>query len=96
MRLISLTGFVRFWSGPCMDYAQIRARTITVNIQLGILDSVKVESMLLDEMDQSGRIMVRSLDKIHARTGLSYETLSSMANILQNTHRNTNITNLRL
>jgi hypothetical protein len=52
--------------------------------------------MLLDEMDQSGRIMVRSLDKIHARTGLSYETLSSMANILQNTHRNTNITNLRV
>ncbi len=67
-----------------------------MNIQLGILDSMEVESMLLDEMDKSGRIMVRSLDKIHARTGLSYETLSSIANILQNTHRNTNITNLRV
>ena len=53
-----------------------------MNIQLDILDSVEVESMLLDEMDQSGRIMVRSLDKIHARTGLSYENRGATTKIM--------------
>jgi len=39
--------------------------------------------MLLKEMDREGRIMVRSLDKIHARTGLTYATISEMAQRLQ-------------
>jgi hypothetical protein len=65
-----------------------------MNIHKGIFDSVEVRSMLLDEMDQAGRIMVRSLDKIHARTGLSYDTLSSMAKLLQDAHRNANILTL--
>ncbi len=43
----------------------------------------RIESMLLKEMDQEGRIMVRSLDKIHARTGLTYATISDMARRLQ-------------
>ncbi len=43
----------------------------------------QIESMLLKEMDREGRIMVRSLDKIHARTGLTYATVSEMARRLQ-------------
>ncbi len=43
----------------------------------------RIESMLLKEMDQEGRIMVRSLDKIHARTGRTYATISEMAQRLQ-------------
>ena len=42
-----------------------------------------VEKMLLKEMEPDGRIMVRSLDKIHARTGLTYTTISEMARRLQ-------------
>lgn len=42
-----------------------------------------VETMLLKEMDHNGRIMVRSLDKIHARTGLKYATISKIACRLQ-------------
>lgn len=42
-----------------------------------------VERMLLKEMDQDGRITVRSLDKIHARTGLQYATISELARQLQ-------------
>ena len=38
-----------------------------------------IEGMLLKEMDSSGRIMVRSIDKIHARTGLTYATISEIA-----------------
>ena len=43
----------------------------------------KIEHMLLKEMDPTGRIMVRSLDKIHARTGLTYTAISEMARRLQ-------------
>ena len=43
----------------------------------------QIEMMLLKEMDREGRIMVRSLDKIHARTGLTYATISEMARRLQ-------------
>jgi hypothetical protein len=43
----------------------------------------RIETMLLKEMGQEGRIMVRSLDKIHARTGLNYATISEIARRLQ-------------
>lgn len=43
----------------------------------------KIETMLVKEMDKEGRIMVRSLDKIHARTGLTYASISEMARRLQ-------------
>ena len=42
-----------------------------------------IEAMLLKEMDPTGRIMVRSLDKIHARTGLTFAKLSEIARQLQ-------------
>ncbi len=42
-----------------------------------------IERMLLKEMDSSGRIMVRSLDKIHARTGVTYVTISEIARRLE-------------
>jgi hypothetical protein len=42
-----------------------------------------VEGMLLKEMDPTGRIMVRSLDKVHARTGLTYAKISEIARRLQ-------------
>jgi hypothetical protein len=47
----------------------------------------RIESMLLKEMDPTGRIMVRSLDKIHARTGLTYAAISEMARRLQERDR---------
>lgn len=48
------------------------------------LDQVKnIEKMLRKEMDMNGRIMVRSLDKIHARTGLRYATISEIARRMQ-------------
>lgn len=43
----------------------------------------KIEKMLLMEMERNGRIMVRSLDKIHARTGLTYTVISEIATQLQ-------------
>ena len=43
----------------------------------------RIENMLLMEMDPDGRIMVRSLDKIHARTGLAYTLISEIARQLQ-------------
>jgi hypothetical protein len=42
-----------------------------------------IESMLLKEMGAHDRIMVRSLDKIHARTGLTYAMISEIARCLQ-------------
>jgi hypothetical protein len=42
-----------------------------------------IEGMLLKEMDPTGRIMVRTLDKIHARTGLTYAKISEIARRLQ-------------
>jgi hypothetical protein len=42
-----------------------------------------IEGMLLKEMDPTGRIMVRSLDKIHARTGLTFAKISEIARRLQ-------------
>ncbi len=42
-----------------------------------------IEAMLLKEMDPTGRIMVRSLDKIHARTGLTFAKISEIARQLQ-------------
>lgn len=43
----------------------------------------QIECLLLKEMDHNGKIMVRSLDKIHARTGLTYATISEIARRLQ-------------
>jgi hypothetical protein len=43
----------------------------------------KIETMLMKEMGPDGRIMVRSIDKIHARTGLNYAILSEIARRLQ-------------
>lgn len=45
-----------------------------------------IEAMLLKEMDSHGRIMVRSLDKIHARTGITYATISEIARRIQESH----------
>jgi hypothetical protein len=47
----------------------------------------RIETMLLKEMDPTGRIMVRSLDKIHARTGFTYATISEIARRLQEQDR---------
>jgi hypothetical protein len=47
----------------------------------------RIEGMLLKEMDPTGRIMVRSLDKIHARTGLRYTAISEIARRLQERDR---------
>ena len=38
-----------------------------------------VEEMLLREMDTDGHIMVRSLDRVHAHTGLAYAHISEIA-----------------
>jgi len=43
----------------------------------------RIETLLIKEMGQDGRIMVRSLDKIHARTGLTYATISEIARRLE-------------
>ncbi|MGO9568252.1 MAG: hypothetical protein ACLP5H_11990 [Desulfomonilaceae bacterium] len=42
-----------------------------------------IEAMLLKEMDPTGRIMIRSLDKIHARTGLTFAKISEIASRLR-------------
>ncbi len=42
-----------------------------------------LEIMILKEMGMDGKIMVRSLDKIHARTGINYATISRMAEKIQ-------------
>jgi len=38
-----------------------------------------VETILLEEMNRHGHITVRTLDKIHATTGLRYATISEIA-----------------
>jgi len=42
-----------------------------------------IETLLLKEMDHNGRILVRGLDRVHARTGLTYTTISEMARRLE-------------
>jgi hypothetical protein len=42
-------------------------------------DLRQVESRIREELELNGRIMVRSLDKIHAKTGLAYSVISEMA-----------------
>jgi len=42
-----------------------------------------VESMLLTERALNGRIMVRSIDKIHAATGLAYAAIAEIAQRLE-------------
>jgi len=42
-----------------------------------------IETLLLKEMDHNGRILVRGLDRVHARTGLNYTTISEMAQRLE-------------
>jgi hypothetical protein len=42
-----------------------------------------LESLILKEMDMNGRIMVRSLDMIHAKTGATYAMVSEIAKNLQ-------------
>ena len=47
-------------------------------------DQLRVaERMLLREIDRSGRLTVRKLDRIHARTGITYVTISEMAKRLE-------------
>ena len=41
------------------------------------------ERMLIREIDRNGHLMVRSLDRIHARTGITYVTISEMATQLE-------------
>lgn len=47
-----------------------------------VMDS-KLETMIREEMEIDGKIMVRSLDKIHARTGINYATISRVAERIQ-------------
>lgn len=51
----------------------------------------RIEEMLIREMLPDGRIMVRSLDKIHARTGLNYQALSEIARQLQNRRQGSSV-----
>ena len=44
-----------------------------------------LELMILEEIGIEGKILVRSLDKIHARTGINYSTISRVADKLQRT-----------
>lgn len=44
-----------------------------------------LELMILEEIGIEGKILVRSLDKIHARTGINYATISLVADRLQRT-----------
>lgn len=41
------------------------------------------ERMLIREIDRNGRLTVRNLDRIHARTGITYVTISEMARELE-------------
>lgn len=43
-----------------------------------------LEIMILEEIGIDGKILVRSLDKIHARTGINYATISKVAEKIQN------------
>lgn len=48
-----------------------------------------IETLLLKEMDHNGKILVRGLDRVHARTGLTYTTISALARRLEErTRRN--------
>ena len=49
--------------------------------------SKMVEVLLREEMGLNGRIMVRTLDKIHARTGLTYAEVSEIAQRLEERYR---------
>jgi hypothetical protein len=49
--------------------------------------SKMAEILLKEEMDLNGRIMVRTLDKIHARTGLTYTEVSEIAQKLEELYR---------
>lgn len=44
------------------------------------------ERMLIREIDRNGRLTVRNLDRIHARTGITYVTISEMARELEKRH----------
>ncbi len=44
-----------------------------------------LELMILEEIGIEGKVLVRSLDKIHARTGINYSTISRVADKLQRT-----------
>lgn len=46
-------------------------------------ESRTIETLLLKEMDHNGRILVRGLDRVHARTGLTYTTIAEMARRLE-------------
>lgn len=41
------------------------------------------ERMLIREIDRYGRLTVRNLDRVHARTGITYVTISEMARRLE-------------
>lgn len=68
------------WPGTCTNFmASIQfARFRMSQSQSSVVDS-ELEVMILEQMDVDGRILVRSLDKIHARTGINYATISKVA-----------------
>ncbi|MDD3473598.1 MAG: hypothetical protein PHS86_12510 [Syntrophaceae bacterium] len=55
-----------------------------MNLSLDRVMVSKLETMIREEMEIDGKIMVRSLDKIHARTGINYATISKVAERIQN------------
>jgi hypothetical protein len=61
----------------------ISLRGFVMNLsQNGVMDS-DLEIMIMAEMGVNGKILVRSLDKIHARTGVNYSTISKIADKIQ-------------
>ena len=55
----------------------------TMEISLDCVVVSDLEIMILEEIGIEGKLLVRSLDKIHARTGINYATISSVADKLQ-------------
>ncbi len=72
------------WPEKCKEFV---ARSSFVRFLMSLSqDFVEVsdlEMMILEEIVTQGKIMVRSLDKIHARTGINYATISRVADKLQ-------------
>jgi hypothetical protein len=54
-----------------------------MNIPIHTTNVKVIERMLLTEKDNYGRITVRSMDRIHARTGVTYITISEIARRLE-------------
>ncbi len=43
----------------------------------------QIEMIIREEFDQTGRVTVRCLDRIHAKTGLAYAAISEIAQKVQ-------------